>query len=165
MDSQSDDLTRAVEQLAAADTAEALREAHRHVRRQLRAARAAEQLGPLAQTYRAAMRLWDAQKAEGISLEERQRGLEQSLRAAWPQTREWHYLCSACDDYGLVIAQCPGGEAQTSRRPRVHTAHNSTWPCSRPHTYGWPCSCPAGARFRSQPKPEPTDFHAAGKSK
>jgi hypothetical protein len=109
--------------------------------------------GTLSQTFVAAMRIWDQQKADGVSKAERLAGLEQTLRAAWPQTRAWHYLCVACSDLGLELFECDGGSA--CGRTKRHL----------PHTYGRACVCAKGAAFREAPKPEPADFKAAGRSK
>jgi hypothetical protein len=94
------------------------------------------QLGAI---FVAAMRIWDAQKVDGVPLTERILGLGQTLRAAWPQTREWKYVCDACADYGLVMATCPGD--RTCGRERPHLAHD----CGRP------CWCEAGRVFRAKP--------------
>ena len=107
--------------------------------------------GTLAQTFIEAMRIWDIQKADGVSEAERQAGLEKTLRAAWPQTREWQYFCS-CHDYGLEILTCPGNA--TCGRVKRHL----------PHEWGNPCWCQAGKRFRAPEKPQPEDFAAAGKT-
>ena len=107
----------------------------------------------LGKTFVAAMELWDGQKANGVTIEDRLICLERTLRAAWPQTREWKFLCQNCRDYGLVIEQCAGDA--TCGRDRPHL----------PHDYGTPCWCSAGQRFRERPKPSPEDFTAAGQSK
>ena len=54
------------------------------------------------------MEQWDRQKAAGVSLPERIGFLTNILKVAWPFSREWKFLCSQCDDTGLVIHQCPG---------------------------------------------------------
>lgn len=121
------------------------------VRRFRRAADA--KLGTLAQTYAEAMRLWDADKAAGVPKAERFARLEKTLRAVWPQTREWHYLCVACRDLGLELYECSGGSE--CGRTKKHL----------PHTYGRPCVCAKGALYQDKPKPEPTDYKQAGFSK
>jgi hypothetical protein len=93
----------------------------------------------LAQTFRAAMQIWDQQKAAGIPVLERLKGLEKTLRSAWPMTREWKYLCWNCMDYGLEIHDCPGDS--TCGREKAHL----------PHDFGKPCWCSAGAKFRPKP--------------
>lgn len=112
-------------------------------------------LGPLAQVFMEAMRVWDADKAGGMPLTERFRNLEQTLRAAWPQTREWKYLCRACADVGLEMHVCPGLKDATCGRTNPHYAHE----------FGTPCWCSAGQRFREKAKPTADDFTMAGKSK
>lgn len=154
----SDDTTieDALTQLAEAKTATDLIAAHQAKARAVKAARrrARETEGPLAATFRAAMEHWDAQKADGISFAERAKGLEKSLRAAWPKGRDtdWKYLCSDCSDYGLIMSDCRG-DATCGR----------TFP-HRPHDFGRPCWCPKGARFRDTPKPGPEGFTGVGKS-
>lgn len=108
--------------------------------------------GTLAQTFIEAMRIWDAQKAEGVPLADRLSGLEKTLRAAWPVTREWKYLCASCGDYGLQMGTCDG-DASCGR----HRAH-------LPHEYGVPCWCEKGKPFRKR-EPQPGDFTDAGKTK
>lgn len=132
-----------------------LRDAHKALRKAVpsfrRKAHADE--GVLAQTFREAMAGWDRQKAEGVPLTQRIEFLTRSLKAAWPQTREWKYLCAACDDYGLEMHMCPGDA--TCGRSKAHLAHE----------YGTPCWCSAGNRFREKPKPSRDDYAQAGKSK
>lgn len=109
--------------------------------------------GDLAQTFVAAMDIWQAQTAEGLSVHQRVATLTKTLKLAWPQTREWKYLCDACDDYGLRIASCPGDA--TCGRMKEHG----------PHEFGTPCWCAAGKKFRPAPAPMPEDFTQAGKAK
>lgn len=108
-------------------------------------------LGALAQTFMAAMRIWDAEKAEGVPKPERLARLEKTLRACWPFAREWKYLCNECGDLGLVYYECSGG----SECGRVNK--------HLPHTYGRPCFCSKGSRFTAKPKPQADDFKQAGK--
>lgn len=112
------------------------------------------EFGTLAKTFMAAMQIWDAQKAEGVSQEDRIDGLEKTLRAAWPKGRDvaWKFLCESCADYGLQIGTCPGDA--TCGRPKRHLAHE----------YGVPCWCPAGKKFTKR-EPSPDDFTQAGKTK
>lgn len=105
----------------------------------------------LAATFREAIKMWDAMRADGASLSACVRALETSLRAAWPQTpeREWpHWArvprCIHCHGYGLVI------RTVTNRLGCVVEE-------------GTPCTCQQGARYQEKPKAE-ADFTAAGKS-
>lgn len=134
-----------------------VRAAHQALRKMVPATRRAfrAEFGILSQTYTAAMQIWDSQKAEGVPLLERIAGLEQTLRAVWPQTREWKYLCTQCNDYGLVMGTCPGVTDATCGRVKPHLAHE----------FGTPCWCDRGRGFKDKPKPEPSDFTQAGKSK
>lgn len=103
----------------------------------------------LSATIAEALRLWDRQKAEGVSVEDRQAGLERTLRVAWPQRNTWHALCEACQDIGLIEYACSGQLDCDRREPH------------RPHSYGRPCSCPKGARFRPAPE-RASSFQQAG---
>ena len=76
---------------------------------------------------------------------------ERSIRAAWPTTREWKFLCQSCDDYGLEMGVCPGD--RTCGRDKQHL----------PHEFGRPCWCGAGAKFRKREPSPDTDFQQAGK--
>lgn len=131
-----------------------LAEAHAELRKAVPGKRRAfdADLGPLARTYKAAMEIWDAQKADGVSLLERIAGLTKTLRAAWPQTREWKYLCNLCEDRGLEMLMCPGD--RSCGRDREHL----------PHDYGRACLCSAGNRFK-RPAPTEADYTQAAKSK
>lgn len=146
-------LTDALKTLSDAHGPRALVAAFNTLQGQVRRARkaSANELGTLAQTFTAAMRIWDAQKAEGVSKAERLEGLEKTLRVAWPQAREWKYLCAECGDLGLVYYECGGGSE--CGRIKKHL----------PHTYGRPCFCAKGAKFAEKPKPQAEDFKAAGK--
>ena len=112
----------------------------------------ARKLGPLAQTLKAAMAIWDQQKTEGVPRVERVAGLEKTLRAAWPKSRErpWQYLCDNCNDLGLVMREC-SGDAICGRQQEHY-----------PHSYGKPCWCPKGSKFKIKP-PSGDDFTSAGK--
>ena len=148
-------LTDALKALSDAHGGKALAQAFNalqgHVRQARRAARA--QYGTLAQTFMAAMQIWDAQKAEGVPKAERLQGLEKTLKASWPQTRVWKYLCNECMDIGLVYYDCSGGSECGRHKP--HLAH----------TYGRPCFCAKGERFRDKQKPAAEDFKQAGFTK
>ncbi len=153
----SEPLLKAIENLAAADRPSALIAAHQAIRRAVRKQRTKEgkEWGVLAATYHEAMRIWDQQLAEGVSLAEREAGLERTLRASWPKGREldWKYLCEACGDYGLVINACPGDATCGRKKPHI------------PHSFGHPCWCSAGKRHQEKPKGDDGDFRNAGKNK
>lgn len=108
--------------------------------------------GALAQTFRVAMRIWDEQKEQGVPLHERVLGLSKSLRACWPQTREWKFICHRCDDRGLAMETCQGDHTCGRSKPHL------------PHDFGRPCTCSVGNRFKA-PAPALDDYAAAGKSR
>ena len=130
-------------------------EAHQQARGVIKSdrKRARIAIGSLAQCFAAAMQIWDEQKASGVPILERIGGLRKTLEAAWPSTREWKYVCTQCDDYGLVIASCPGVANATCGRVKPHM----------PHDYGTPCWCQRGRAFKEKPKADPEDFTAAGR--
>lgn len=152
-----------------------LREEHKALRKAVPGKRrkADVEEGPLAQTFREAMRLWDAQKAQGVTFAERQAGLAKSLKAAWPQVREWKYLCNRCDDTGwepgICTPQTPCG--RPFKLPGQHSDdYTGQGRCSPGHTYVTPCWCEKGQGMRrqlmKQPKPMAAgDFQQAAKTK
>lgn len=104
------------------------------------------------QSMKTALEMTRSMKAEGATSAEITAALEKTVRAAWPFTREWKYLCQTCRDFGLDMRTCPGDA--TCGRTNPHQAHE----------YGLPCFCNAGVRFR-QPAPEPPSFtKGAGKT-
>ncbi len=131
-----------------------LKTAHQQLRKAVPGLRlkARKDEGKLAAAFREAMQIMDAQKAEGVPFTERVKGLDAVLRGVWPFTREWKYVCTQCDDYGLVIGECAGDA--TCGRHRLHLRHS----------FGTPCWCSLGERFKTH-KPSADDFTAAGKSK
>ena len=137
---------------------EDVRAEHRANRLMIVASRQQEKqtAGPLARAFKEVMTIWDRWRANGdvVSEAERVKGLEAVLRDAWPngRTEDWTYFCSACDDYGLVIQECPGDA--TCGHVRKH----------RPHNYGTPCWCPRGKQFRPKAKATPEDFTSAGRT-
>jgi hypothetical protein len=131
--------------------------------------------GRLAEAYREAMQIMDRQKADGVPFMERMKGLDAVLRAVWPFTREWHYVCQECHDTGLVMLVCQRGNRCDGISTRTDGPNQQPGKYLRfcgkdpdgeyEHDYGRACYCSLGARFRSRPKPTPDDFQSAGKSK
>lgn len=113
--------------------------------------------GNLAASFRQAMVFWDAQKADGGSLEDRAADMEKTLRQVWPFEREWHYLCAQCLDTGLILYECAGEFDRLCDRTNVHGAH----------FFGRPCHiCDKGMRFRERNRNQSSeDFTSAGKGK
>lgn len=122
---------------------------------QVRAARmaASSKLGTLAKTFIEAMRIWDAQKADGVSKADRVAALEKSLRLAWPERQEFkpEGWCPKCENTGVQypVGECPGDA--TCGRTRAHL----------PHEFRTPCWCALGSRFKDKPK-SADDFTGAG---
>lgn len=166
-------VTDALQKLSEAHGASALASAFRALQGQVKRARkAASGLGPLAQTFTEAMRIWDAQKAEGVEQAERVAGLEKSLRAAWPFEREWKYLCQHCDDTGWTFRTCT--QDNPCRRPfKLQGAFSDDYTgrgrCTDGHTFCAPCNwCDKGQTFRrslEHTKAKPEDFTQATRSK
>ena len=92
--------------------------------------------GRLAAAYRECCQLLDQQKVAGLSFDDRMKGVEATIRAVWPFTREWHALCETCGDYGLRMFECLGDRRCGRGKPHL------------PHDYGDACTCKAGLRFR-----------------
>lgn len=148
-----------------------LREAHKLLQKAVpgirRKAHQAE--GRLAAAFLAAMDIVDQRAADGVPAPERYQGLEGVMRDAWPQVREWKYLCDRCDDTGLVMALCREGARcdgiSTLTDPKKARLCTKDPTGTYQHTYGTPCWCAKGDRFRNKPRPSAEDFTAAGKSK
>ena len=153
------ELRRAEALLVSASTPEEVREAHGILRKAIYTQRRREKAvdGPLAQTFVVAMRIWDSEKADGVSKPERVAHLEKSLRAAWPQGREWKYLCDRCQDTGLVVRTCHRGERCNGVSLRADSAFQPHGKYRRlcthdpdstyTHEYGVACWCEKGKRF------------------
>lgn len=92
----------------------------------------------LVQSIMGAIAQRDAQKAAGASDAELDANLEATLRACWPVTREWKYLCETCGDTGWRVQTCP---ADPCLRDRPHL----------PHEYVTPCWCAKGQHQRAKP--------------
>lgn len=88
----------------------------------------------------------DRLRQAGASIEDVQRGLENLIRDRWPFVREWHYICSSCNDCGLVMVS-----EVNKLGTRVET--------------GYPCSCPKGNRFRPKVRTEDDAVAAAARAK
>lgn len=139
---------------------------------------ASKTLGLLASTFMEAMRIWDAQKADGVSKDERVAGLEKTLREAWPRGREqpWRYLCDRCDDTGWAFHTCTP-ETPCGRPFKLPASTNKTGlkdytgqgHCTPGHSYVTACWCEKGRAFRPSVEgtrpASPDDFAQAAKSK
>jgi hypothetical protein len=101
----------------------------------------------LGETFVEAMKLWDRMKAEGVSLEERRAVMERTLRAAWPQSRVWHYYCDRCDDTGWHHKTCTS-QMPCGRPFKLPKQSADDWTgrgrCAPGHTYVEPCLCEKG---------------------
>jgi len=94
---------------------------------------------------RDALTLREQMRADGASQVECDALLEEALRAHWPFTREWKYLCELCQDTGLQLERRPArvyGDALVD--------------------VGTPCTCRLGERFKPRRKAD-DDFIAAGR--
>lgn len=153
------ELRRSEQLLAGAATADQVAEAHAILKRAIYQKRRREDqgLGPLAQTFKVAMQIWDSEKADGIPRPDRVKHLEQSVRAAWPQGRDWKYLCDRCQDTGLIMRVCERGarcngvsfrsdhpHAPSGKYRRLCTHDRDS---SYTHDYGVPCWCAKGKDF------------------
>ena len=100
-----------------------------------------------------AAKIWHQMRENGASIEQCTTSMEAVVRARWPFTREWKFLCSNCDDVGLVMGDCPGDA--TCGRPRQHL----------PHSFGTPCWCGLGNKFKDKQPAAPEDFAQAGRTR
>lgn len=111
--------------------------------------------GQLVATFIEAMRIWEAQKEDGVPHPERIRGLAESLKAAWPKRRiePWHYLCERCDDTGWHFHVCTAGRRcgrpfkLPGQREDDKTGQAN---CMSDHRYVVPCLCAKGQERRRQ---------------
>jgi hypothetical protein len=177
MSDEPDPLYSPLDALVKAASPAELVQAHRAVSKALIAKRRklAKSQGALARTFVAAMEQWDAEKAAGVSEADRVAHLQVILRAAWPFTRTWQYLCQRCDDTGLVMAVCRKGARCNGISTRIdhHTQQPGKYKrlCAQfpdsdyEHEYGTPCFCEKGARFRPPSLPARSDYTQSGKSK
>ena len=144
-------LQDALQALSAAHGPKALIRAFGALRGEVARARrgAQKQFGTLAQTFAAAMQIWDQQKAEGVPEAERQAGLEKTLRVAWPQVREWKYLCDRCGDTGYEYRHCPEIHCgRPFKLPGQKPDDYAGRACRVPHGYVVPCACEKGQAIR-----------------
>lgn len=168
-------VTDALNQLAEAHGSKALASAFRSLQGQVRKARRGAQAayGPLARTFAAAMEIWDAQKADGVSKADRIDGLAKSLKAAWPPGREWKYLCNRCDDTGWQVTTCTP-ETPCGRPFKLQGSSADDYTgrgrCAEEHVYCAPCWCEKGQMFRrhlehTKAPARPEDYLQAARSK
>lgn len=112
-------------------------------------------------------------RADGASAADIDQGFERIVRAVWPFTREWHYLCDLCDDTGLRMFECTAAHRCDGISTRTDGPHDTPGKYKRlctmgdpnyTHTWGEPCHCPKGARFLP-PRRSSDDFTKATKQK
>ena len=65
-------------------------------------------MSALWETVKAAMQQRQEQLAAGATPEEAALNMERSVRAAWPEGQEYHYLCDTCGDTGWRLWRCDG---------------------------------------------------------
>ena len=113
-------------------------------------------------------------RGDGASQAEVTGAIEEAVRAVWPYTREWHYLCDACRDTGLVLhtcrtgARCSGISSRTDasgERPGKYRRLCALHPTSTyTHEYGVPCACGKGDRFRPKARSHSDELGEVGKT-
>lgn len=127
------DLQTALNTLSEAHGPKALADAFHATQRAVRRARAKakEDVGPLASAVMEAIAIRDQMKADGVTGEDLNCGLEGVLRDLWPKphgrTEPWRYKCERCCDYGYEYFDCPGDE--TCGRDTPHAKHDYVRPC------------------------------------
>ena len=149
------ELDEALDRLGDAHGAGALETAFHRLLGIIRRSRrkSAQILGPLAETITQALHHRDLQRTAGATPLELAANFEKTIRACWPFTREWKFLCNACDDYGLQMQECAGDT--TCGRTHPHG----------PHSFGAACWCEKGRRFREKAKTEASAIDAAARVK
>ena len=146
--SDREELLAALQELATAHGSSALAAAHQQLRRLAwkRRKKGKQEDGQLAKAVMEAFDIRDQLKKSGADTATINAGLERTLRDFWPKakgrTEPWRYECDDCNDTGLLMMQCPGGEDPRCGRLRPHDAHE----------FGQPCFCKRGARFHDKPK-------------
>lgn len=131
--------------------------------------RAEKTYGPLAQTVMEAIRIFNADKADGVPPDECHARMERTLRAAWPQTRAWKYYCDACSDTGWLARTCFNRSCGRpfklpGQRSDDYTGQGR---CTEGHEYVQPCSCAKGDERRRSLTRQPTqddEITRAGRS-
>jgi len=139
--------------LSTATTPAEVQSAHRMLKAAIRTTRrqkAASGEGLLAKSVTEALRIFDAQRDQGVSLADREAGLERTLRACWPKGREWKHLCQACEDLGWVFKRCtpetPCGRPFKLPGQRLDD-YTGRGHCLPDHPYAVPCLCSKGQDF------------------
>jgi hypothetical protein len=142
--------------LAKASSAGELVAAHRTVTRETLARRKAAQraLGPLAETFKAAMEVSEKMRAEGVPRSDREAYVANVLREAWPKGRPepWHYHCEDCSDTGWASRTC---QHRSCGRPfklpgQAGDDRTGQGTCTPGHSYVEPCRCVKGEERRRQ---------------
>lgn len=109
----------------------------------------------LYQTFMEADRLRVQALKDGATREIANSIVAKALEQAWPKGRDepWRYLCTACDDAGWKISQCPGDGS--CGRKNAHLAHD----------YAQPCWCVKGQAVKGRPRVEADELAAVGKTR
>lgn len=153
-------LEDALSQLAQANSQIELLKAHSAAQREIKKQRRKDgkELGPLAQTYMAAMQLWAAQKADGVSHAERVEGLKRTLIAAWPKSQfaPPANICIECHDVGWLSFACTP-ERPCGRPFRIPGSRfddkTGSGRCTGNHDYVSPCFCAKGRASAASMQP------------
>ncbi len=171
----NDEIRAALEKLAHAHGADALLSTLRQVQGEVRRARrdASRKHGALSTAVNEAWKIRDAMKADGVTGDALDAGMEGVVRQLWPQQRVWHYQCERCHDTGLRMFVCQKGARCNGISTRIDSKHDEPGKylrlCAKfpnsdyAHDYGEPCLCVRGARFTRAPKPPSDDLNDAGK--
>jgi hypothetical protein len=152
-------LREAEELIAKAKTPTELAAAHAALKASIRKNRvvAKKEFGPLAETYGEAMKYWDAQKEQGVSLEVRIESLANILKQVWPHGRPWRHVCEKCQDTGWQRKICKAGDRCDGQSTFSHSWNSPagskrricTLQDSYEHEYVEPCHCGRGNDARA----------------
>lgn len=152
------DLQTALEALAAAHGPSALADAFRTTQRMVQQKRRKQKqvFGPLATAVMECIQLRDKMKADGVTGDDLNRGLEGVLRDMWPKphgrTAPWRLLCEKCNDYGYEYFQCPGDHT-CGPNPAKHEDRKP----HAPHEFVRPCFCAKGRTMLEKREHTPDD--------
>ena len=109
------------------------------------------------QTMTATMGEYLRMRAQGVSREDAERGIEAVLREAWPKrTTKFPPQCDECDDTGWAYHVC-------THQMRCSTHAQRDLHPSVEHSYVTPCHCAKGDRHRKQARGLDDEIAAVGK--
>ncbi len=112
---------------------------------------------PFVRAMRKAIKLFLDARADGVSREDAEKGLELELREAWPKSvSKFAPDCGSCDDTGWTEHLC-WADRRCGRKWCAAALSSSQ------HLYVEPCGCAAGDRMRKKIQTTDDGIAAAGR--